>query len=567
MRVNLISNNRNQTGLSQDVDLIQGIFTIVDSNNTFNRVHHSYPECPEADINIFFEVLNPSLFTYAGVNIWIPNPEWTYKSWKPYFSQLDQIWCKTDHAVELFKPFNPNTTFIGWSSIAKGIAPIKNYSKAIVLAGKNLFRHPQIIINSYAALSTEALSKLPELHVIYDSTRMNVVLPTNISHKITLYPNTLKQKDYDNILSDCGLAICISSAEGFGHAINEAASSGCVLMMTDIPAFTEFGYEGIVVPVDKEINSDRIDKIFNFKPAEVVKAFDTYAGLSFKEKKTISKSNANKYVERHNMWVERMKSVISNLEVPDFSLDDTAIPEEDLPCVTIVTPTRDRIQFMELCAGCVDSQCYPKDKLEWIVIDDGKDTCEDKIKHIPYAKHILAMSGMSIAAKRNLGAQIAKHPVIVHFDDDDIYPPNSILFRVAMLARGNKGAVFCTTLPSYDIKNYISFVNVPPLHLTQSERVSEATLAYTKTFWEEKGFDEDIMIAEGNTFINGREGKCREISPQEVIVSLVHPKTTSSRRAPQGMEPNGCHYGFTDDLFKMLTLIGESLLIKSSQNM
>ena len=129
--------------------------------------------------------------------------------------------------------------------------------------------------------------------------------------------------------------------------------------------------------------------------------------------------------------------------------------------------------------------------------------------------------------------------------------------------RGNTGAVFCTTLPSYDIANYISFVNVPPLHLTQSERVSEATLAFKKSFWEDCNFDDDVKIAEGNTFILGRENMCREISPQEVIVSLVHPRTTSSRRAPTGMEPNGCHYGFTEDLFKMVSTIGESLTVKS----
>jgi hypothetical protein len=97
------------------------------------------------------------------------------------------------------------------------------------------------------------------------------------------------------------------------------------------------------------------------------------------------------------------------------------------------------------------------------------------------------------------------------------------------------------------------------MHLSQSERVSEATLAYTKEFFEEKGFDEEVRIAEGNTFIHGREQKCRELSPQEIIVSLVHPRTTSSRRAPAGMEPNGCHFGFTDDLFTMLSKIGKKL--------
>jgi len=52
---------------------------------------------------------------------------------------------------------------------------------------------------------------------------------------------------------------------------------------------------------------------------------------------------------------------------------------------------------------------------------------------------------------------------------------------------------------------------------------------------------------------------CREISPQEVIVSLVHQKNTSSRRVPNLKEPNGCHYGFNENLFTLVTQIGEQL--------
>jgi hypothetical protein len=558
MRINLISNNRNQTGLAQDVDILQGMWHLVDDKTTFNRVHHSHPECPEAEINVFFEVLNPALFTYAATNIWIPNPEWTYKTWEPYFGQLDAIWCKTQHAVEIFKPHNPNTIYIGWSSIAKGIPERKNYHKAIVLTGKNVFRHPQILVDTYRLV--DDISKLPELHIVYDGTRMNVNVPEEVASRIKLYPSTLKQRQYDDLLAECGLAICISSAEGFGHAVNEAASAACNLILSEIDPLVELDYSTLWVPKDKELPCDRVDKLYRFKVADVMVALDKYVSQTFKEKKAVSSINADKYIERHKVWMEHMRGILGQYkDVSDFSLDATAVPEADLPGVTIVTPTRDRVAFMELCAGCVESQCYPKDKLEWIVIDDGKDTCEDKIKHIPFARHVLETAGKSIAYKRNLGARLAKFPVIVHFDDDDIYPPNSVLFRVAMLLRGNKGAVFCTTLPSYDIKNYISFVNVPPLHLGQSERVSEATMAYTKAFWEEKGFDDKVTIAEGNTFIRGREHACREISPQEVIVSLVHPRTTSSRRAPANMEPNGCHFGFTDDLFKMLSQIAERM--------
>jgi hypothetical protein len=295
-------------------------------------------------------------------------------------------------------------------------------------------------------------------------------------------------------------------------------------------------------------------------PASVVDALRQYSELSFKERKAMGAKNADLYLEHHNAWTASMQEMLKTYTTTDeFSIDKTAFPENELPGVTIVTPTRDRQKFMEICAGCVDSQCYPRDKLEWIVLDDGKDTSEEFVKSVPFGRHIILTPGKTIAWKRNLGAQAAKFPVIIHMDDDDIYPPNSVLFRVSMMLRAKKSAVFCTTLPSYDITNYISFVNVPPMRLPQCMRVSEATMCYTKAFWEERGFPEDVRIAEGEAFIKGRETECIELSPQEIIVSLVHPRTTSSRRVPRGTEPNGCHFGFTEDLFTMLSTIGAYL--------
>jgi len=68
-----------------------------------------------------------------------------------------------------------------------------------------------------------------------------------------------------------------------------------------------------------------------------------------------------------------------------------------------------------------------------------------------------------------------------------------------------------------------------------------------------------VHIAEGNAFIRGREQMCREISPQEVIVSLTHPLNTSSRKIPDFKEPNGCHFGFNEQLFAVVSEIGKTL--------
>ena len=92
-----------------------------------------------------------------------------------------------------------------------------------------------------------------------------------------------------------------------------------------------------------------------------------------------------------------------------------------------------------------------------------------------------------------------------------------------------------------------------------SERVSEATLIFTKKFWEERQFSHE-QIAEGNTFVRSRELKCREMTPQDIIVSLTHPRNTSNRKIPNFKEPNGCHYGFNEKLFLLVTEIGKRMV-------
>ena len=229
--------------------------------------------------------------------------------------------------------------------------------------------------------------------------------------------------------------------------------------------------------------------------------------------------------------------------------------EDDLPDISIITLTRDRAEFMPLAKYSYLIQTYPANKLEWVIIDDGE-SIEDSLIGIPNVKYIRC-ENLSIGEKRNLAIENAMYDILVMMDDDDVYPENSVLHRVAMLLKEpKKECAFCTTIPCYDIIKYSSFMNVPPSHLEMSQRVSEATLVFTRDFWTKKKFD-NISMAEGNTFIRGREDMCRELSPQEVIVSLIHSKNTSHRKTPL-MEPNGCHYGFNEKLFELVSEIGSN---------
>jgi hypothetical protein len=293
----------------------------------------------------------------------------------------------------------------------------------------------------------------------------------------------------------------------------------------------------------------------------LVDCLTLYVNMTHHEKRSESRSNRDRYEQRHAKFLKTIEkaiqSVTSGLE--EYSVEKTLPKEEDLPFISVITITRDRRPFIPLVKYGLIAQTYPAEKIEWVVVDDGNDQIVDLISDMKNLKYVLSDTPLTIGAKRNLAIEHAKHDIFVTMDDDDVYPSNSLLSRVAhLLATPKKECLFSTVIPCYNIHEKKSFMNIPPIKLPMCDRVSEATLCFTRAFWEAGKFP-DQQIAEGGGFVKGREQQCREMSPQDVIVSLVHKKNTSARKAPPMAEPNGCHYGFSDDLFTLVTEIGESI--------
>ena len=560
------------TGLSQDVNIMRGLLTaIFDKNIEISLVQYVQPQCNEADVNVFIEVMNPSLLAYAAKNIWIPNHESTYKSWIPYLHMVNEIWTKTTEATNIFKSLTPTPVrYIGWTSLNKETPSKKNYYKAIVPLGKNIHREITPILHAYQKIkyvNPSLYSRLPVLNVVYEPKRITIDLPREISDRIVLH-TTLKDKEYDELLKECGLCICLSKAEGFGHAVNEAMSSGCNLILSSILPFTKdvAGESNtgtfFCKSTDSSENEDCFGSLVSTDANSLVEILEEYVETSFKQRKEGSETMRSVYEQNHKKWLEMMMLIVPKVfhVQPSYCIKDTMPKEEDLPDVSIVCTTRDRRIFMPILKYSYMIQSYPEDKLELVIVDDGDDPIEDTLIGVPNVVYVRLTEKKTIGEKRNIGVSKAMYDVVAFMDDDDVYPNNSILERVAMMMKSPlKECAFCTTIPCYDISNYCSFMNSPPIILPMSQRVSEATLIFTRKFWETRNF-EDIQIGEGDAFIRGREHMCRELSPQEVIVSLVHPKNTSSRKTPKFDQPNGCHFGFNEKLFAMVSEIGQDLI-------
>ena len=563
MRVNIIGGAPN-TGIAHDMRILHGMIVHALGNDvSVQHVPHFHPSCGEAELNFFIEVINPALFPYAAKNIWIPNPEWTYKTWEPYLYMVDEVWVKTLDAVKIFGDIGIAARYVGWTSADKVFPDTKDYIKAIVPIGKNIWRNPKPLIQAYMRIKALKelpgfYEKLPHVTMVYQIKLPEV--PEVVKDKFTCITERMTDNDYDALLHESGLAICLSAAEGFGHAVNEAMSAGCNLLLSPIEPFRELSREALWTGTSKIIPHPQcLGNLEDVNVDSVVECLALYVASTPEARVRITNQNRKQYEDRHSLFVETMKEALGRFkDIPEFTLKDCLPKEEDLPPISVITLTRDRRAFFPLAKYCMVAQTYPEDKIEWVIVDDGKDQIKNLVTDLPNVTYILLDEPLTIGAKRNLAISKAKHDILVMLDDDDVYPNNSLISRVAhMLAEPKKECLFSTVIPCYEIHETKSFMNVPPMTLPMSQRVSEATLCFTRKFWETRGFP-DQQIAEADAFIRGREQMCRELSPQDVIVSLVHKKNTSARKPPT-MEANGSHYGFSDELFTLISEIAGSL--------
>ena len=112
--------------------------------------------------------------------------------------------------------------------------------------------------------------------------------------------------------------------------------------------------------------------------------------------------------------------------------------EEKLPKVSICTPTYNRRPFISNLIKCVENQTYPKELIEWIIVDDGTDKIEDLIENIIYVIYIRCKEKLPLGKKRNMLHAETSGDIIINMDDDDFYPPCRIEHAVSSLINSDK---------------------------------------------------------------------------------------------------------------------------------
>lgn len=190
-----------------------------------------------------------------------------------------------------------------------------------------------------------------------------------------------------------------------------------------------------------------------------------------------------------------------------------------LPFVSLCTPTFNRRPFIPFMIKCFEHQTYPKDRIEWIIIDDGTDNIEELVKNIPQVKYFYYDEKMLLGKKRNLMHTKCSGDIIIYMDDDDYYPPERISHAVETLQKNPNYLIAGSSEMHiyFDSKNAV--YQCGPYKQYHS---TAATFAFKKELLSQTRYDDEIALSEEHKFTKGYTIPLIQLNSLKSILVFSH---------------------------------------------
>lgn len=189
------------------------------------------------------------------------------------------------------------------------------------------------------------------------------------------------------------------------------------------------------------------------------------------------------------------------------------------PFVSVCTPTFNRRPFIPFAIQCFLNQDYPKDRIEWIIVDDGTDKVEDIFTQVPQVKYFKYEEKMSLGKKRNIANDKSIGDFIIYMDDDDYYPPTRISHAVEMLEK-NPDMLCAGSSEMFlyfkHIQKMYKFGPYGPNHATA------ATFAFRRELLLQTRFNDQVALAEEKVFLKNYTIPFVQLDTMKTILVFSH---------------------------------------------
>ncbi len=194
------------------------------------------------------------------------------------------------------------------------------------------------------------------------------------------------------------------------------------------------------------------------------------------------------------------------------------------PLVSAIMPTRGRAEWAHQALRCFLRQSY--DAKELIILDDlAEPSFEESIRFFSPQVLYLRLPHSSIGDKRNRCAELARGPLIMHFDSDDWSAPGRMAEQAALVENAGVAAVGFHSLLFYDgaTDRWGKYKGLGDYALGTS-------LCYRREWWQAHPF-QALSIGEDNDFVATAHaaGQLRSIDGGQSMVARIHAGNTSRK--------------------------------------
>jgi glycosyltransferase involved in cell wall biosynthesis len=243
MKTALIIGRKNGAGLDQDAALVAAVlhaqgwsvshFGPREWRGLFRR---------RVDVVIHLERVFPLWRWKARQHLIIPNQERFPTRHISRLRMVDHILCKSRHALDVFSKLHPSVHFIGFTSNDRQLPEITpDYQRFFHLAGRSTLKGTEATLAAW-----RAHPEWPQLVLVQHPDNAPASVPDNV----TLISRVVGDGELKELQNRCGVHLCPSLSEGWGHYIVEAMSCRAVVVTTDGPPMNELigPDRGVVVP-------------------------------------------------------------------------------------------------------------------------------------------------------------------------------------------------------------------------------------------------------------------------------------------------------------------------------